>query len=173
MRKPNGWWGISDQDLSAMNHIFIPPHSGVPNPHWLLISIAIVIHLCSGFNIPVGKCSQFFAFTWKHRNTPGQSCCRESQRVFHHFHKPIGYSGWQRVLCISPSLRYGDNFILCLPSMETIIYLLKLLALKGHKVPQKLQFAETQYSGGHRPCGETLWTSGHWKSNLEILEWSW
>ena len=28
--------------------------------------------------------------------------------------------------------------------METIIYLLKLLALKGHKVPQKLQFAETQ-----------------------------
>ena len=137
----------------------MPKHPVVLNPHILLTSIPTGstfftgIDLCSAFfSIPVDETSQYLFPPHLGRKKihlhSNISEFTESSTYFLQILKAdLDDKKFPRG---STLLQYVDDLLLCspsqAPSQEDSSHLLKLLALKGHKVSkEKLQFAQTQF----------------------------
>ena len=149
VRKPKGWGWRFVQDLPAINYTVIPWHPVVPNPHTLLTYIPTrskfftIIDLCSAFfSVPVDEASQYlFAFTGEEKQftwTVTPQGFTESPYFWQILKADLDDMNFLRG---STSLHYVDDLLLYSPSpvssQEDTIHLLKLLALKVHKAPEK------------------------------------
>lgn len=160
MRKSKGRGWRFVQYLRAINHIVIPRHPVIPDPHTLLASIPAgrqfftVIDLCNAFaSIPVDEDSQYlFAFTWEGKQFTWTVMPRGFTDSPSYFSK-ILKSDLDDIIFPKDStlLQYVDDLVLGSSSQVLLkydsIHLLTLLALKEHKVSkEKLRFAPSSGS---------------------------